>query len=232
VKKFKLALIATTYAFLSNNALAQSKTNDWEGAYGQIGVGYEVFLPASATGTTTIPAYKVTLANSSSAKNAQGPAGNFSAGYNFAINTAFVLGIGATIYPGDSASATSNSTTTGVPGSAAGVYNIANVFAIYLTPGYTIDKDRLAYLKIGYTGATIHTSSAGNFPQQSTNVSGIATGLGYKQMLNESFYGFGEVNYAAYSPKSVSVLTDGGATVNTSSKGSGVDFIVGAGYRF
>lgn len=225
----KSTLLVGLTSVLCGNAYSQSKMNAWEGAYGQAGVGYETFMPAKAIGSTNIG---ISLPNSTTAKNAQGPAGNFSGGYNFGINNSFVMGIGATVYPGDSASATTSSTTAGVSGVASGVYNVANIWVAYLSPGYVIDKDRLAYLKLGYSGATIHTSSAGYFPQQNTHVSGLATGVGYKEMFSDSLYGFGEVNYAAYSPKSVSVLTDGGATINTTSKGSGVDFIVGIGYRF
>ena len=47
-------------------------------------------------------------------------------------------------------------------------------------------------------------------------------------MFSDSFYGFGEVNYAVFSPKSVTIATDAG-TINSTTKGTGTDFIVGVG---
>ena len=235
MKNIKLAILTSTLIGLScSSAFAQSKTNAWEGAYGQIGIGYEIYSPSSATGTATIPMLG-TFPNTSSGQNADGLTGKFSLGYNFGINSSYVLGIEASMYPGHSQSAATSSTTTlppmfGGPQTVNGTYRAANVWVVSFIPGFAIDKDRLAYLKLGYSGGTIESSSA-IFSQQNISVGGFATGLGYKQMFGDSFYGFGEVNYAAFSPKSVSIATDAG-TINSTTKGTGTDFIVGVGYRF
>ncbi len=232
MKNIKLAMLTSTLIGLScSSAFAQSKTNAWEGAYGQIGIGYEIYSPSSATGTATIPMLG-TFPNTSSGQNADGPTGKFSLGYNFGINSSYVLGLEASMYPGHSQSASTSSTTTTPFGSTTvnGTYRAANVWVVAFIPGFVIDKDRLAYLKLGYSGGTIESSSA-IFSQQNISVGGFATGLGYKQMFSDSFYGFGEVNFAAFSPKSVTIATDAG-TINSTTKGTGTDFIVGVGYRF
>ena len=229
MKNIKLAMLTSTLIGLScSSAFAQSKTNAWEGAYGQIGIGYEIYSPSSATGTVTIPSVG-TFPNTSSGQNADGLTGKFSLGYNFGINSSYVLGIEASMYPGHSQSAATSSTTG--PQTVNGTYRAANVWVVSFIPGFVIDKDRLAYLKLGYSGGTIESSSA-IFSQQNISVGGFATGLGYKQMFSDSFYGFGEVNFAAFSPKSVTIATDTGATINSTTKGTGTDFIVGVGYRF
>ena len=231
MKNIKLAMLTSTLIGLScSSAFAQSKTNAWEGAYGQIGIGYEIYSPSSATGTVITP--YGTFPNTSSGQNADGLTGKFSLGYNFGINSSYVLGLEASMYPGHSQSASTSSTTTTPFGSTTvnGTYRAANVWVVAFIPGFVIDKDRLAYLKLGYSGGTIESSSA-IFSQQNIGVGGFATGLGYKQMFSDSFYGFGEVNFAAFSPKSVTIATDAG-TINSTTKGTGTDFIVGVGYRF
>jgi opacity protein-like surface antigen len=139
---------------------------------------------------------------------------NLAAGYNFGINESYVLGIAATYYPGASSSATgvlSVNQTTGNPAynglnnQTTATYNVKNLYSIVLTPGYVIDKDRLAYAKVGYTGATIGLSSP-ILPYSATNLSGIALGLGYKQMVTSGLYGFVEGNYMGYSAPSYSNL--------------------------
>ena len=238
-----LALAITSIA--ASSAMAQSsKTNAWEGAFGQVSIGYESFMPASSAGTTTIPALapysKSVNANSSSASNANGPTANFGVGYNFGINESYVLGIGATYYPGASSAAPITVVTTlpgapytsGTSSTTNGTYNVKNLYSIYLAPGYVIDKDKLAYAKVGYTAATIQAYAPGSFANTTANLNGVALGLGYKQMVTNSIYLMGEVNYAMFNSVSKTIITDGGNTVNTTLKGTGLDLLVGVGYRF
>jgi len=56
MKKLKISLLLATVAgFTATGAMAQSKANAWEGAYGQVGVGYGNFAPSISNGTATIP---------------------------------------------------------------------------------------------------------------------------------------------------------------------------------
>ena len=243
MKKLKISLLLAAVAgFTATGAMAQSKVNAWEGAYGQVGVGYGNFAPSISNGTATIPTgraapFPATLSGTTSATNVNnintGLVG-LAAGYNFGINQSYVLGIGATYYPGASSSATGTLNTLyggNVVGSTTATYNIKNLYNVFLSPGYVIDKDRMAYLKVGYTGATIGLSSP-IIAYNTTNLSGLNLGLGYKQMINAQWYGFGEFNYASYGSQTASARTTTGTSVSSSIKGTGTDILVGVGYRF
>jgi len=228
----KLVILLLTFLF-SINTYGQTKTNAWEGAYGQIGfLGYESYMPQSSSGTTTIG--NVVLPTTSSANNANGYTGNISIGYNFALDDKYVLGLGASLYPGKSTSA--STTVSNAVGTVNGSYNVSTVFSIFLSPGYAIDENRMIYGKVGYTGATFNTSAsgnvAGNFDQQSLYVNGVVFGLGYKQIITGSIYVFGEVNYAIDTARPASVVTNDGFVVNSTVKANGYDVILGVGYRF
>jgi outer membrane immunogenic protein len=233
---YKCPLLAISL-FLSTNLHAQSKVNAWSGAYGQLGlIGYESYIPKSASGTTTIPNLG-TFPSTSTANHANGPAANIGIGYNFGINEKYVLGIGAALYPGHSRSASSTLVTNigGTPVVNTGTYDVSNVFSFSLIPGYAIDQQRMVYAKVGYAGSTINANSS-SYPQQSNRVNGTVYGIGYKQFVYESVYLFGEGNYAVNRAKAITVVTTAGATAGTSISSSanatGYDFILGVGYHF
>lgn len=242
VKMTALALAISTMA--AGSAMAQStKANAWEGAFGQVSVGYASFSPSVGNGTavqpTGLPApypSSVTLNTSASnINNISTGTANIAAGYNFGINSDYVLGIGVTYYPGASSSATgqlSLTTASGVTAaSTIATYNIKNLYNVFLSPGYVIDKDRLAYAKVGYTGATVGLSSP-TIAYNSTNLTGYTLGLGYKQMITSSLYMLGEFNYASYGSSTASATSSSGAAISVPLKGTGMDVLIGLGYRF
>jgi opacity protein-like surface antigen len=265
------ALVLAMAGVFATSANAQStKTNAWEGAYGQIGVGYGMFTPKIGSGTGVTPntaiapaafgpyagqpltalGYPANISNAASASNVNNVntgIANLALGYNFGIDQTWILGLAATYYPGASSSATgqlslapttissSNGSFPTIPvpgGSSTATYNVKNLYSIVLTPGYAIDKERLAYLKLGYSGSTIGLSGP-TLAYQTTNLSGYTVGLGYKQMFTESLYAFGEVNYASYGTKTISAtLTNGTQLQGMTISGNGTDILVGVGYRF
>jgi outer membrane immunogenic protein len=227
------ALFILSALFL-RDAYADQNSNPWAGAYGQIGIiGYESYIPKNANGATAIPGVG-TFSNSSTANHANGPAANIGIGYNFSLGKNYLLGIGASLYPGHSRSASSTLQTTIGNTSAVktGTYDVTNVFSFTLIPGYIIDETRLIYAKIGYAGSTINANSPGNYPQQSNRVNGTVYGIGYKQFITGSIYAFGEGNYAVNRAKPVTVTTDSGAIVTSTADATGYDFILGIGYHF
>ena len=261
MNRFKIsALVLALTSIATTSAMAQSKMNAWEGAYGQIGVGYGSFMPSIGGGTSTTPTpasaqavgYPSSVVSSTSASNINNIStglANIAIGYNWAIDQTYVLGLNAAYYPGASSGATgvlnvAPTTITsplgarvGSPVSVAGAtttasYQVQNLYSIALTPGYAIDKDRLAYAKVGYTGATIGLSSP-VLPYNSTNLTGLLLGIGYKQMVTSSIYAFGEVNYGMYGSQTISqTTTTGSAITGMTVKGNGLDLLVGVGYRF
>jgi opacity protein-like surface antigen len=233
---YKIPLIGfLSYFAMVSISGAQTKSNAWEGAYGQVAIGYESYIPKATAATTTTTPHGTVLPTYSTATHANGPTGSFGAGYNFGINDTLLLGIGVALSPGGSSSATSTASNAG--GTAKGVYNVTNAYSISLIPGYAIDSSRLLYVKLGYAAATTHASAfenaaAVNYPQQSVKVNGTLYGLGYKQMVTDAIYLLGEANYAVNREKQVSVLTNGGYLINSPSNAVGFDLVVGIGYRF
>ena len=250
------ALVLAMAGVFATSANAQSeKKNAWEGFYGQYGAGFASFSPK--IGSTTIkptgqlayyPALLGQAVNvSTSASDLNTATNAISAGYNFGVNETYVLGIGASYYIGASSSG-NGSFTLSAPGGATGLlspyppalpalnspasiyYQLKNLWAVTLQPGYAIDKNRLVYAKVGYTGVTIGVSSA-TAAYQTTNLSGFALGLGYKQMVTDSIYVLGEVNYGGFSNKATSLVSTNG-TFSSTFGGSGYDLLVGVGYRF
>jgi hypothetical protein len=221
-------------ALFSFNAYADYQPNPWVGAYGQVGlIGYESYIPKSISGTTSIGNY--TFPNAATANHANGPAANIGIGYNFGFSENYILGIGAALYPGHSRSV-GTTLVTNLPGGVTsvkyGTYDVSNIFSFSLLPGYVINKSHLVYAKVGYAGSTLNANSPGNYPQQSTRVNGTVYGIGYKQLITESIYFFGEGNYAVNRAKAVTVVTDSGAIVKSTADATGYDFVFGIGYNF
>lgn len=218
----QIAVIATTglLGMLSQTAHAQAEA--WQGPWVHAGVGAATFIPGFSGGK-----YTGAYSYDATKKDINTVIGSISAGYTLAISGPWSLGLAATIAPGTSPSAdyavlisTPRGTTTGP-----GTYNVANIYSITLQPGYAIDKEKLIYAKVGYTGATANTDSE-SFGKASSTLSGYALGLGYKQVISGSLYGYAEFNYANYSNVTVPYSQLSG-TVNA----TGMDVIVGLGWR-
>lgn len=234
MKIISLTLFSISITGISiSTALAQA--NSWEGAYAQFSAGFASFMPSSQAGTTT--ASGATFSNTSKAKDINGLAANLSAGYNFGLSDRLILGIGATYFPGASGTSSLSVTTkTSTPSAPTnGTYNVKNIYNLFLSPGYAIDKERLVYAKLGYAGGTVSAyapTGTNSFPNQNIKIKGTSLGLGYKEMLSESIYILGEANYAIFRPTNVTVVTNSTAIVNTNIKGNGLDLLIGIGYRF
>ncbi len=210
MKMKKKLLVASLLTLAGTGAMAQSA---FEGFYAQAGIGYESVTPSFTGGSVDGFGYTGT------GNNANSFAGTIGAGYNFAVTPSFLLGIGAEYSP--IAGSKANYTFT-VPGivSATDQYNKKDSYNIFISPSIVIDKDKLAYAKVGYTGANV-TSDGDN-----TSLNGYSLGLGYKQIISGGLYGFGEVNYASYANTNVG----GGATGSFSFNSTNV--LVGLGYKF
>jgi opacity protein-like surface antigen len=206
-------LVAALLTVVGTGAIAQSA---FEGFYGQVGIGYESVTPSFTGGSVSGYNY------SASGNNSNSFAGTVGIGFNVAVTPTFLLGLGAEYSPiaGDKA----NYTLT-VPGVGSGTsqYNKKNSYNIFVSPSIAIDKDKLAYAKVGYTGATVDYSCSGC---SSDNLTGYSLGLGYKQIISGGLYGFGEVNYSKYG----NVNVGGGATGSFSASATNV--LAGLGYKF
>jgi hypothetical protein len=93
-------------------------------------------------------------------------------------------------------------------------------YNIFVTPAYAIDKDKLAYAKVGFSSANYEIGGDNDV------YNGYSLGLGYRQMIQGSWYGFAEVNYTSYGNQNVATNASGTASFKVTNA------LVGVGYLF
>lgn len=218
----KKLLVAALFYGATTGAMAQSA---FEGFFGQIGIGYESMNPGFTNGTL-IGGEAVGESYNISSSNTNSFAGNVAIGAYFGVTQSFLLGIGAEYSPIESSK---ENFTFSIPSygyvEEGSTYKKKNSYNIFLSPAYVIDKDKLAYAKIGYTGLSAETTASDGV-KDTFNFTGYSLGLGYKQIISGGLYGFGEVNYADYGSKSI------GNEISGSAKPKTMNALVGLGYKF
>lgn len=227
------SLVATT-------AYAQSA---FQGFYGQLGVGYEnnsfgsnTLNVAQKSGDAESGTNGVASAPS---QNASGFAGTIGLGYNMSVAPKWLIGLGVDYNPlslKSSGKAVCNDCT------AQSTIQASNRLNVFVTPGYEIDKDKLVYLKAGYSMEQIKTNlpaSANTFTNSynpTSNANGYIVGLGYKQFVDKNIYVFGEGNYMGYSKvtqNGTGTNADGTTqAITTTTTPSAYQFLIGVGYKF
>jgi hypothetical protein len=218
---------------ISTVALAQSQ---FIGAYGQISTGYENNTVSSATLTGTNYGSTPNTSNTVSTSTGSAPL-VFGLGYVFPVQDKFTLGLGVDYY------ALTQETSPAAfyyRGISTATYNykftISNRFNIFITPGYSLDQDKLVYAKLGYSSQNVQYSQTNccSSPSNKAQLSGYVLGLGYKQFITAGLYGFAEANYYSYASSNLSsTYTDaGGGTVSSNPNLSAYNFLLGLGYRF
>lgn len=203
--------------------------NNFEGIYGQAGAGYghdelsyaEVGSTANG-GTTLIP----TASNPRRTNfNAE-----FGFGYYKSIFNTLMMGLGASFSP---QSQNLNTYTVSSPGQASlnGGYKIQNRYSIFLSPAISIGNDGMAYLKLGYSGQTIGGYTGFLSSMANQNQSGYIVGGGYKYLISNHIFIFGEANYYSYS-KINSTFSYGGSLVTVTPQLEAYNGLLGIGYRY
>jgi hypothetical protein len=218
--------------FGASNAQAQS---DFAGFYGQLSTGYESNQLGSLSGSATeVPNNNSDIIRTAPSQTFSGTPLVFGAGYYWQANEKWLIGLGvdysalsqtSSSFPVSITNASGN--TTVAAGSTVtangGSVQLSNRFNLFLTPGYAIDKDKLVYLKAGYSqvttqfnrhssvtrtaanGTSVTTPATGGSPSSSQG--GYLVGLGYKQIITSGLYGFVEGNYMSYNSPSDSFTT-------------------------
>lgn len=199
--KIKL-LVAAAATIMASSAMAQSA---FEGAYGQLGIGYQSSKPK-------------TNSSEESYSSTTGFASVIAAGYNFQVTKDFLLGIGAEYSFLPTSQANLTDTDDGM--TLTEKYKNQNTYNIFLSPGIVISKDSLAYAKVGYTGTSYKNESEGI----TDNLQGYSLGLGYKQIIRGGLYGFAEGNYFSYNNKTTAC--------GNKLSGNSMNLLVGVGYKF
>jgi hypothetical protein len=213
--KFTHGLLSALFVLgiSSSNTQAQSA---FAGFYGQVGIGYENSTPSYSGGTLN----KSTYTYSMSGGTTNSFAGTAAIGYYFPVSTNFLLGIGAEYSP---LSGTKSNATVTIPAlrySETQTIKKGDSYNIFVAPAYAIDKDKLAYAKLGYSNANYEIGGDNDV------YNGYSLGLGYRQMIQGSWYGFAEVNYTSYGNQNVATNASGTASFKVTNA------LVGVGYQF
>jgi len=217
---------AILFLFISLSSVSKIHAQErmvHQGAFVDIGLGYRELQPqanlALSRMGTNIPA-SVNVGNTG--------AGLILAnlGYNFAVNSDYVLGLG--FNTSTTGSQSQNLTISAMNKSLSIVGNQALYnFGAFLAPG-VVFGDGLFYFKLGYQ-VQVNNSNTG------TNYNGYLGGLGYKYLLDKSIYIYSELNYSIYSSqtKSSSATLNGAPlTISITSAPITTRALIGLGYQF
>jgi hypothetical protein len=201
-------VIAFVLSFASSATLAQNNKNQsnihtpqnnqanntkgFGGFYTQAGLGYQSFSPSLSNSNYTVGT--TTSGSSTQVSSAQSFMGTVTAGYDFPINSGFLLGIGAELTPIKSKSTSVSGTTVGGVNIPASSYTVNNTYNLFVSPVFPVDKMTAVYGKLGYSKANI--SAGPNL--DSLGYSGYSVGLGYKTIVSGNFYAYIEGNYFNY----------------------------------
>jgi hypothetical protein len=211
--KSKSLAVAIGFVSLTTPALAQSV---FTGFYGQVGIGYENSTPSYSGGTLNNSAYSYGISGGTT----NSFAGTATIGYYFPVTGNFLLGIGAEYSP---LSGTSSNATVTVPAlkySESQSIKKGDSYNLFISPAYAIDKEKLAYAKVGYSSANYEIGGGND------TYNGYSLGLGYRQIIQGSWYGFAEVNYMSYGNQNVATNASGTASFKVTNA------LVGIGYKF
>jgi hypothetical protein len=227
----KKLLVVALLTASSTGAMAQSAFN---GAFGQVGIGYASASPSSNSATQTVGGS--TVNRNLSFSTSSDFAATVTVGYMAsipAVSNSFLLGIGAEYSP--LSGSTTNVTSSGGGYTASNsTYKIQNTYNVFLSPAIAIDKDKLAYAKVGFAGtqAEAQVPGAGT---SNTSYTGYSLGLGYKQIIQGGLYGFAEGNYFSYGNKTTNMsgTTSGTAwSTQQTTALNAYNLLVGIGYKF
>jgi outer membrane immunogenic protein len=207
--------LLTTLGLISLTAPSFAQSS-FEGFYGQVGIGYENSVPSYSGGTLN----NSTLSYGVSGGTTNSFAGTATLGYYFPVSANFLLGIGAEWSPLEGVKSNATVTLPAVRYSETQTIKKGDSYNLFIAPAYAIDKDKLAYAKVGYSGANYEVGG------DNDNFSGYSLGLGYRQMIQGSWYGFAEVNYTSYGNHNFA--TNASGTVNFKVTNA----LVGIGYKF
>lgn len=220
LKNIRLALsllLATSSIGFAIPSFAQSV---FTGFYGQVGIGYENSVPSYSGGTlygiTPGPLYSYGISGGTT----DSFAGTVALGYYLPVVDTFIFGIGAEYSPLQSNSSNATVTIPALKYSESQSIRKNNSYNFFVSPAYVIDKEKLAYAKVGYSGATFEIGG------YDISYYGYSLGFGYRQVIQDNWYGFAEVNYTSYGNQNIASNGSGTASFKVTNA------LLGVGYRF
>ena len=228
--KISALFLAMAGVFATSANAQTANTNPWEGFYAEAAVGYGQFNPTITNASLYSNRARRSSPVTTQQDNLSSGINKVGLGYTFGLTDKYTLGLAASYSIGASSAANGSFYATNFGSGTWFKYQLKDVWSVTLNPGYVIDKDKLAYAKVGMTGNTMGING-GTANYQTVNFTGYVLGLGYKQMVTKSIYLLGEVNYAGITSKTATIQTSSGP-LSGNVGGSGVDVLVGVGYKF
>ena len=230
MKKIGYLFAIAGFAVLGSPGSAFAEQSSLDGFYGQLGVGMSSATPSfnndnvAASGSR----YGYTPGNINTASSFTGTA---TAGYNFQVNEGFLLGAGVEYSPitGHGTNYTLLSPSLGSGYTRSGTVKLQNNYNLFVSPSVAVGEDSWLYTKFGFTGAQVQLDST------TKNMNGYSLGLGYKQFIDDGWYGFSEANYFNYGSQSFSSSGVSGGSPYTFSGNNALtsyNLLIGVGYQF
>jgi len=223
MKKSKsLTFVVSLWVYGAAGADAPS----FQGAFAQLGIGYESINPTHIDSSLTVDSVLVPL--STSVQNVEGITAAFSFGWYQSLSQNYLLGVGIDALPFASAQGdTIVSTRTAVV--ADDNFHRDYAYNLFVSPATVLGANGLVYAKAGF--------SIARMPKIRLNYdfTGFMLGLGYKHLLNNGIYAFVEGNYANYDgEREGRTFTQGRRTITSSGAHSleTYNFLVGLGLTF
>jgi hypothetical protein len=159
--------------------------------------------------------------------------------YGFETSPNFVFGVGANYIPGKVKFGTNSFTDTSSPSadtqSDKVTGDIKDMYSIYITPTYVINKDSALYAKVGYVHSDVSLSSASSnivFTRKPDSLEGWSFGIGSKTMLNNNLYLTVEGVYTEFDSISATTTDAAGVSSTNSATPKVAQATIGLGYKF
>lgn len=192
----------------------------FSGFYGQVGIGYENSVPSYSGGTlygiTPGPLYSYSISGGTT----DSFAGTATLGYYLPVNNEFLIGVGVEYSPVQGSSSNATVSIPALKYTETQSIRKNNSYNLFISPAYAIDKEKLAYAKVGYSGANFEIGG------YDIAYNGYSLGIGYRQIIQGAWYGFAEANYTSYGNQSIASNGSGTASFIVTNA------LVGIGYQF
>jgi len=212
MKNYVLAASLAAITLAAPTAFAQSRTFEGLGVFASTGYNqYKVEGSGSSVSGITFDS-----------ANPAGGAVNAGLDYTMALGDSYRLGIAAEANLVNSSESTAAINRNGAAISSY-TAKVKNYYQISLNPGVLIQKDTLAYAKLGYFSATVSITGESDQDQD-----GFLFGGGIKKVIDGNWYVFGEFNARSGSSTSKSFSAGGSADI----KVGGYNALFGVGTTF
>jgi hypothetical protein len=155
----KLLVALAASGLVATSAFAQKSA--FQGFYGQVATGYESNNASNLNNVLTPTGETPSTWNASSQSFGGAPI-VIGLGYNFSVAQRWLVGLGADYSAISQKSSTFSSTYYGDSLNGQ-TLEASNRFNIFVTPGYEIDKDKMVYLKAGYSSLSLKNTTPNSY---------------------------------------------------------------------